>query len=198
MLVVDVDHLVLEQRRPAVQSVDVLLEGRVDLEQRLVLLLGERLQQRLQLHLLPLNQRVGACERGIYLLVILLRRRRQQHKSVSGASVCLLQADVADAATTVLAQTPQRVARMTLAFAQHALSARTAAVHQTLDVLGVEVGLQGSDARGRYGGCLATRRAFDLVAHLADVLAQALLAERVVAWKKLRLGLVLIKETAKK
>ncbi len=57
---------------------------------------------------------------------------------------------------------------------------------QALDVLDVEVGLQRRDAGGRDVGDLAARRALDLVAELTHVLAQAVLAERVVARQELQ------------
>lgn len=69
-------------------------------------------------------------------------------------------------------------------------------VHQTLDVLSVEVGLQCGNSSGRNRRQFATRRTFDLVAKLRNVLTQTVLAEGVVTWQELGLVIVVVEETA--
>ena len=192
VLVVDVDDLVLEQRRSPTERVHVLLHGGVDLQQRVVLLLGERLQHPLQLHLLAFDQSVGVGEGRVQLLVVLLGDGRQRDPLVSRDGAL---ARVALRRVTVVAVVLQLGVGVVRAL--HRRDPQVAAAHhQTLDVLDVEVCLQGCDAGRRDVGDLATRRTLDLVADMLDVFTQAVFAEGVVTRQELGLVVVVVEETS--
>ena len=194
MLRVDGDGGVLEERRAARERVRVALGSRLDAHQRRVLLGGEAVCGRLERRPQPRRLPARRPERRVEVALHRRHRRRQRRHLVGGVRVAAPPTHGGAAVGAVEVARSRRVeGALRGAAAAPAGRPRRPAGHQLLDVVDVEVGLEGGDAGGRHRRELAARRTLDLVTALAHALGEARLAERVVARHKLGLVLVLVK-----
>ena len=145
-------------------------------------------------HPLVFDESVDSTEAVIELLVPIFSHRRDAHSVVTRATA--VPACATHACLTLATVELDCLVSMRRTLPVASVANIRAMFDQALYVLDVEIGLEGSDTCCGHRCDLPTGRTLDVVTESHDVLAEAVLAEGVVAGKELGLVVAVVEERA--